>query len=127
MKCLVSYISWFRIINNHINGEIPSLLTRQQVEHIQLLPAFIQISQLCNLLSSPGSQVLIKRAASEISPYQLDLTNVNSDFSGEYRCVAGNVLGETSASIILNISGAEANQSCLYLLVMVIIMASNIV
>ena len=28
--------------------------------------------------------------------------------SGEYQCVAGNVLGETRASVVLHISGAGA-------------------
>ena len=33
--------------------------------------------------------------------------------SGEYQCVAGNVLGETRASVVLHISGAGAGDTAL--------------
>ena len=41
--------------------------------------------------------------------------------SGEYQCVAGNVLGETRASVVLHISGAGAGAEDTALIVMVVL------
>ena len=49
--------------------------------------------------------VALKERQVQLSLFQ----NVDAGDSGEYKCVAGNVLGETSASLQLEISAAQTN------------------
>merc|ERR1712154_387962 len=53
-----------------------------------------------------GTFDAMKTGVSKTNPYLLEIQNVSLADSGEYRCVAGNVLGETSISVQLSVNTA---------------------
>jgi len=76
MQCMVSYIKWYKLMDN-------------------------------------GTNMLLRSGVIKNHPYILELENVSAVDSGQYNCVAGNVLGETSASYNLQINSADKSHSVL--------------
>merc|ERR1711973_1059337 len=70
---------------------------------------------------SNGSSVPLEKEKYSEYPYSLQMENVLASDSGTYNCVAGNVLGTTTASIRLEINRANRANNWFIILAIVIL------
>ena len=96
LQCMVSYIKWSRVTKS---GDFLTIEHGVSKEYPFLLE--IKVKKMSNSIKEKIKFIIL------IYSKCFSRQNVTMSESGEYRCLAGNVLGETSSSIHLQINKSE--------------------